>query len=68
MSLLVDKSEDEIKVGDQILIIDLSPGENQEVLSEVIDIRRILGRLTYLVQTVAGGRRLVGDHQIFRME
>lgn len=67
MSLLIDKSE-EIRVGDQILMIDLSLGENREVLSEVIDIRLILGRPTYLVETESGDRRLVGDHQILRRE
>lgn len=67
MSLSIDESE-EIRVGDQILIIDLSLGENREVLSEVIDIRLILGRPTYLVETESGDRRLVGDHHILRIE
>jgi hypothetical protein len=67
MSLSIDESE-EIRVGDQILIIDLSLGENREVLSEVIDIRLILGRPAYLVETESGDRRLVGDHQILRRE
>jgi hypothetical protein len=68
MRLSIDKSEEEIRVGDQILIIDLSLGENREVLSEVIDIRFILGRPAYLVETESGDRRLVGDHQILRRE
>lgn len=67
MSMLIDKSE-EISVGDQILIIDLTLGEYRETLSEVIDIRYILGRPTYLVETASGERRLVGDHQILRRE
>ena len=67
MSMLIDKSE-EIRVGDQILIIDLSSGEYQELLSEVIDIRRILGGLAYLVETESGDRKLVGDHQILRIK
>jgi hypothetical protein len=66
MSLLVDKKE-EISVGDQILIIDLSLGENFELLSEVIHIRPILGRPAYLVETESGDRRLVGDHEILRI-
>jgi hypothetical protein len=66
--MLIDKSEEDVRVGDRILIIDLAPGENQEVLSEVIDIRRILGRPAYLVETESGDRRLVGDHQILRIE
>lgn len=67
MNLSIDNSE-EIMVGDQILILDLSPGGSREVLSEVIDIRRILGRPAYLVETESGDRRLVGDHQILRRE
>jgi hypothetical protein len=65
--MLIDKNEEEIRVGDQILVIDLSLGENRELLSEVIDIRRILGRPTYLVETESGERRLVGDYQILRI-
>ena len=68
MSILIDKSEEEITVGDQILIIDLSLGESREILSEVIDIRRILGKPAYLVETESGNRRLVGDHQILRLD
>jgi hypothetical protein len=66
--MLINKGEEEIRVGDQILIIDLSSPENQEILSEVIDIRRVLGRPTYLVETESGDRRLVGDHQILRLD
>ena len=68
MSMLIDKNKEEIKVGDQILILDLSLGEQRELLSEVIDIRYILGRPTYLVETESGDRKLVGDHQILRNE
>jgi hypothetical protein len=69
MDMLIDKNhKEEIRVGDQILIIDLSLGENRELLSEVIDIRRILGRPAYLVETESGERKLVGDHQILRIE
>jgi hypothetical protein len=66
--MLIDKKKEEIKVGDQIMIIDLSLGKYRELLSEVIDIRRILGRRTYLVETESGDRKLVGDYQILRNE
>jgi hypothetical protein len=66
--MLIDKNKEEIRVGDQILFLDLSLGENRELLSEVIDIRYILGRPTYLVETESGDRKLVGDHQILRIE
>jgi hypothetical protein len=67
MSMLINQDEEEIKVGDQIVIIDLSLRENRELLSEVIDIRRILGKPAYLVETKSGDRRLVGNHQILRL-
>ena len=67
MNMLIDKSEEEIRVGDQILIIDLSLDGKQEILTEVIDVRFILGRPTYLVETESGDRKLVGDHQILRI-
>ena len=67
MNMLIDKSEEEIRVGDQILIIDLSLEGKQEILTEVIDVRFILGRPTYLVETESGDRKLVGDHQILRI-
>ena len=67
MNLSIDNSG-EITVGDQILIIDVSLGESREILSEVIDIRRILGRPAYLVETESGDRKIVGDHQILRLD
>ena len=66
MSALINKSEEEISIGDQILFIELFVGEQREILSEVVDIRYILGRPTYLVETESGKRKLVGDHQILR--
>jgi hypothetical protein len=66
MDMLIDKNQEEIRVGDRILIIDLSLGENRELLSEVVDVRRILGKPAYLVETESGERKLVGDHQILR--
>ena len=63
MSKLIDK-RDEIGVGDQLLIIDHSLGESREHLAEVIEIRRILGKPTYLVETGSGDRKLVGGHHI----
>lgn len=68
MNMWIDKKEEEIQVGDQILIIDLSSGESREILSEVIAIRYVLGRPAYLVETGSGERKLVGDHQIVRIE
>ena len=63
MSKLIDKME-EIGVGDQLLIMDHSLGESREHMAEVIEIRRILGKPTYLVETGSGDRKLVGGHQI----
>ena len=66
MSKLIDKKE-EIGVGDQLLILDHSLGEIREHPAEVIEIRRILGKPTYLVETGSGERKLVGGHQIRRL-
>ena len=67
MNMLIDKNEEEIRVGDRILILDLALGEHRELLSEVIDIRRVLGRPAYFVETELGERKLVGDHQLLRI-
>jgi hypothetical protein len=58
----------EIDVGDRILIMDRSLGESQPVSAEVLEIRRILGRLTFLVETQIGHRKLVGEAQIYEIE
>jgi hypothetical protein len=66
MSKWIDKKE-EIGVGDQLLILDHALGESWEHPAEVIEIRRILGKPTYLVETGSGERKLVGGHQIRRI-
>jgi hypothetical protein len=67
MSLLIDTRE-EIKEGDKILIIDLSLGESRELPAKVIKIRRILGKPAYLVETESGDRKLMGAHEIRKLE
>ena len=67
MSLLIDTRE-EIKEGDKILIIDLSLGESRELPAKVIKIRRILGKPAYLVGTESGDRKLMGAHEIRKLE
>lgn len=60
---------EEITVGDRILVIDrLFAGERAAISAEIIEIRRILGGLTYLIETEAGDRRLVGANQISQVE
>jgi hypothetical protein len=63
MSQLIDKRE-EIRAGDHVLILDLSPGNTRELHAKVVEIRRILGKPTYLVETGSGDRKLVGAPQI----
>jgi hypothetical protein len=67
MSVLIDKRI-EIGVGERLFITDLSLGEGREVLAEVVEIRQVLGKPTYLVETSSGDRKLVGAHQIRRIE
>jgi hypothetical protein len=66
MRILIDKRE-EIEVGDQLLLIDISSAESREHPAEVIEILRILGKPTYVVETGSEVRKLVGGHQIRRI-
>lgn len=55
----------EITVGDQVLIIDEWLAREIGMISaKVIEIRRILGGLAYLIETEKGHRKLVGANQI----
>jgi hypothetical protein len=55
-------------VGDKIWIIDMVLGEDQEMPVEVIDVRLVLGKPAYLVETQSGQRKLVGKSQIRGIE
>jgi hypothetical protein len=65
--MLIDRQE-EFREGDQIVIVDFASGESRELPAEVVEIRRILGKPAYLVETASGERKLVGAHQLRRKE
>lgn len=59
----------EIAVGDPVLVIDtMLAGETGAILAEVIEIRRILGEETYLIECETGDRKLVSANQISPVE
>jgi hypothetical protein len=58
-----------IAVGDQVRVIDPMFVQSNGIISaEVIEIRRVLGEQTYLVETHMGSRKLLGASQISQME
>lgn len=60
---------EEIAVGDRVLVLEtVFPGEVGVISAEVIEIRRILGGLTYLIETEKAERRLVSANQIRQVE
>lgn len=62
-------NREEITVGDRVLIIDEWLAREIGMISaKVIEIRRILGGLAYLIETKQGNRKLVGANQISQGE
>jgi hypothetical protein len=62
-------NREEFAGGDRVLVFDkLVAGENGVICAEVIEIRRILGELTYLIETEDGDRKLVGAKQVSQVE
>ncbi len=60
---------EEILIGDRVLYLDSHlSGEALEVPAEVIDIRYILGKETYVIKTEQGKRKVVGANQIIKMD
>ena len=58
-----------IAVGDQVWIIDPMFVQSNGIISaDVIEIRRVLGEQTYLIETHMGERKLVGANQISLVE
>ncbi len=62
-------NREEISVGDRVQVIDpMFVQSNGVILAEVIEIRRVLGEQTYLIEAQTGERRLVGTNQISQVE
>jgi hypothetical protein len=62
-------TREEITVGDQVWVIDpMFVQSNGIIPAEVIEIRRVLGKQTYLIKTYMDERKLVGANQISQVE
>ena len=62
-------NRDAIAVGDRVWVIDPMFVQSKEIISvEVLEIRRVLGEQTYLIETHMGERKLMGANQISQME
>lgn len=62
-------SNDGFAVGDEIILIEKSiTNEEQTVSGKIVEVREILGKLTYVVDTNTGKRRVVGAKQIIKAE
>jgi hypothetical protein len=62
-------SMEEILVGDNVYLVDKTfSGENRKISAEVIEIRHILGKQTYVVETEQGKRKVVSASQINKIE
>jgi hypothetical protein len=60
---------EEIVVGDRVFMIDRTlAGVTREITAKVIDIRYILGKQTFVVETENGKRKVVGESQISKAE
>ncbi len=62
-------SNDGIAIGDEVLLVEKSiTNEEQTVTGKIVEVREILGKITYVVETGTGKRRVVGAKQILRAE
>ena len=62
-------NRDAIAVGDRVWVIDPMFVQSKGIISvEVLEIRRVLGEQTYLIETHMGERKLMGANQISQME
>jgi len=62
-------NREEISAGDRVWVVDpMFVQSNGRISAEVIEIRRILGKQTYLIETEMGERKLVGVNQMAQTE
>jgi hypothetical protein len=68
MNVMIADRE-EIAVGDRVWVIDpMFVQCNGTISAEVLEIRRVLGEQTYLIETEKGDRKLVSANQISQVE
>jgi hypothetical protein len=60
---------EEIVVGDQVILANQTLfGETRAISADVIEVRYILGKQTYVVETEQGKRKVVSASQISKIE
>ncbi len=60
---------EEIIVGDQVYFFDkMFSGETRKISAKVIEIRHILGKQTYVIETEQDKREVVGASQVSKIE
>ncbi len=57
----------EIAIGDQVVLTEKTLSkETRTINARIVDVRWILGKLSYVIETEGGKRRVVGPTQISR--
>lgn len=57
----------EFAIGDEIILMEKTmSGETTDTTAKIIDVREILGKVTYVVETSTGNRKVVGAKQILK--
>jgi hypothetical protein len=55
-------------VGDEVILMEKTmSGESHDTTGKIIDVREILGKVTYVVETSNGTRKVVGARQIIKV-
>ena len=69
MMNVMTANREEIAVGDRVWVIDPMFVQSNGIISaEVIEMRRVLGEQTYLIDTSLGERKLMSANQISQVE
>ena len=59
--------QEEIAIGDQVFLVEKSfTNEPRLVSAKIVDARWILGKLSYVIETEGGKRKVVGPSQVSR--
>jgi len=57
----------EFAIGDEVILMEKTmSGETTDTTAKIIDVREILGKVTYVVETGNGNRKVVGARQILK--
>jgi len=55
-------------IGDEVILMEKTmSGETHDTTGKIIDVREILGKVTYVVETNNGTRKVVGARQIIKV-